>query len=70
MRYYGTYDLVRKIEMKSVFEKSNDTNDEADSWLPCCYEGWKDIMYFDKTGFGIDAEGIFDCTCKKETAKA
>jgi len=38
-RYYGTYDLARKIEMKTVFEKSDDTDDEVDSWLPCCGNG-------------------------------
>jgi len=71
-RYYGTYDLARKIEIRSVFEKSNDTDDAdyvADSWLPCCYEGWNDMMYFDKTGFGTGAKGVFDCTCYKGTTK-
>jgi len=65
-RYYGTYDLARKIEMRSVFEKSNNTDDDADSWLPCCYVGWNDMMYFDQKGFGTSAKGIFDCTCCKE----
>jgi hypothetical protein len=72
-RYYGTYDLSRKIEMRSVFEKSNDTNDAdyvADTWLPCCYEGWNDMMYFDKKSFGTGAKGIFDCACYKGTTKA
>jgi hypothetical protein len=69
-RYYGTYDLSRKIEMKSVFEKSNDTDDGADSWLPCCYVGWNDMMYFDKKGFGTGAKGVFDCACYKGTPKA
>jgi len=72
-RYYGTYDLARKIEMRSVFEKSDDTDDSdyvADSWLPCCYVGWNDMMYFDKKGFGTDAKRVFDCTCYKGTTKA
>ena len=69
-RYYGNYDLSRKIEMRSVFEKSNDTDDEADSWLPCCYEGWNDMMYLDKKGFGTGTKGVFDCTCYKGTLKA
>ncbi|MHB8118330.1 MAG: hypothetical protein ACYDHX_06360 [Methanothrix sp.] len=72
-RYYGTYDLSRKIEMRSLFEKSNDTDDAdnvADTWLPCCYEGWNDMMYFDKKDLGPGAEGVFDCTCYKETTKA
>ncbi len=69
-RYYGTYDLARKIEMKSVFEKSNDTDDEVDSWLPCCNNGgWNDLAQLDQKGFGTDAKEIFDCTCHKETTK-
>jgi hypothetical protein len=62
-RYYGSYDLLRRIEMKSVFKNSNETGDEADNWLPCCYAGWNDMMYLDKKGFGTDAKGVFDCTC-------
>ena len=62
-RYYGTYGLKRRIEMKSVFENFNETVDESDSWLPCCYAGCSDMMYFDKKGFGTGANGVFDCTC-------
>jgi len=69
-RYYGTYDLTRKIEMRSVFEKSNDTDDEAESWLPCCYVDWIDMSFPDQNGFGTSARGVFDCTCYRETAKA
>lgn len=65
-RYWGTYNLMRKINMKSVFKIANDTDDDADSWLPCCYEGWKDLMPSDKKGFAADAKGVFDCTCYKE----
>jgi hypothetical protein len=65
-RYYGAYDLMRKINMKTVFEKSKDPYDEENSWLPCCFEGWKDMMSFDKKGFTADAKGVFDCTCYKE----
>ncbi|MCK9564579.1 MAG: hypothetical protein M0Q43_00850 [Methanothrix sp.] len=68
-RYWGKYDLYRRINMKFVFEKTNDTNDEADSWLPCCHSGWNDMMYFDQKGFGTDAKGVFDCTCYKEITK-
>jgi hypothetical protein len=73
-RYYGTYDLARKIEMRSIFEKSNDTDDEANnwlpSWLPCCYEGGNDMGQLDQRDFGTDAKGVFDCTCYRETTKA
>jgi len=69
-RYYGTYDLARKIEMRSVFEKSDDTNDEVDSWLPCCNGGWNDMVQLDQKDFGTGAKGVFDCTCYKGTKKA
>lgn len=65
-RYWGKYDLHRKINMKFNFTQINDTDDEADSWLPCCHAGWSDMMYFDKKDFGTDAKGVFDCTCYKE----
>ena len=67
-RYYGSYDLARKIEMKTVFEKFNDTDEEVDSWLPCCGNGgWNDLALLDQKGFGTGAKEIFDCTCYKET---
>jgi len=72
-RYYGAYDLARKIEMKSAFENSNDTDDELDSWLPnwlpCCVGGWDDMEQLDRSGSGTDAKGIFDCTCFKQDAE-
>ena len=67
-RYYGAYDLARKIEMRSVFEKSNDTDAEelsGYSWLPCCSSGWGDMSLPDRRGFGTSAKGVFDCTCCK-----
>jgi hypothetical protein len=65
-RYWGKYDLMRRINMKSTFIEVNDTDDDLDSWLPCCSDGWKDMLYFDKEDFGTDAKGVFDCTCYKE----
>jgi hypothetical protein len=65
-RYWGKYDLIRRINMKSTFIIVNDTDDDADRWLPCCYAGWKDLLHFDKADFGADAKGVFDCTCYKE----
>jgi len=44
-RYYGAFDLTRKIEMRSLFKKANTTDDEDSwmpSWLPCCSDGWDD----------------------------
>jgi hypothetical protein len=32
-RYYGALDLARRIEMRSTYEKFNDTDDDIDSWL-------------------------------------
>ncbi|MCK9565825.1 MAG: hypothetical protein M0Q43_07240 [Methanothrix sp.] len=64
-RYYGTYDLSRKIEMRSVYEKYNDTDEEVDSWLPCCNGDWNDIRYFDLKGFRASAKEVFDCTCPR-----
>ena len=72
-RYYGTYDLARKIEMRSVFEKSEYTDaDEFSgySWLPCCSSGWGDMSIPDQKGFGTSAKGIFDCTCYNEITRA
>jgi hypothetical protein len=68
-RYYGRFDLARKIEMRSAFEKFNDTDDDAESWLQCCYGLRGDMGRFGPKGYGANAEGIFDCTCY-ENAKA
>jgi hypothetical protein len=71
-RYYGTYDLSQKIEMGSVFKRSDDIYDAdyADnpdylpySWLPCCSGSWDDMTHSYKMSFGIDAKRVFDCTC-------
>jgi hypothetical protein len=62
-RYYGTYDMARKIEIRSIFEKYNDTDDDANSWLQCCYGGWEDMERSYQKSFGASARGIFDCTC-------
>jgi len=64
-RYYGTYNLSRKIEMRSNYENYEDEDD----WLPCCYDGWDDMSYFDKKSFGFGTNELFDCTCSKITAE-
>jgi hypothetical protein len=74
-RYYGAFDLARKIEMRSVFEKPNDTTDEeADTWLPtwlpCCIGGWDGMEQSDQSDFGTNPKRLFDCTCFKETTEA
>jgi hypothetical protein len=68
-RYYGTYNLSRKIEMRSTYENNNDTEEALDSWLPCCDDDWSDIGYLDLDGFGVSAKKVFDCTCTEKTDK-
>jgi hypothetical protein len=62
-RYYGTYDLARKIEMRSIFENSNDTDEDAEIWLPCCNDSWNDMVGLDQKDSGTTAQGVFDCAC-------
>ena len=57
-RYYGTYDLSRKIEMRSLFENLENEN----SWLPSCAYDRNDTGYFDQTGIETEANRVFDCT--------
>lgn len=59
--YIGSFDLATKMNSTLPVHKSTD----VDSWLPCCYSGWVDMMNSDKKDFGADANGIFDCTCLK-----
>lgn len=61
-RYYGTYTIGRKIEMRSVFENSTETED----WLPCCYGGWIDMSLQDRRGHGADK--VFNCSCYQPSA--
>jgi hypothetical protein len=68
-RYYGTYDLARKIEMRSIYENFNNTDYVVDSWLSCCYDGWDDMEHSFQKSFGANARWVFDCTCYNETVK-
>jgi hypothetical protein len=56
-RYYGSFNMMMDISMKSRFEDLR----TYDSWLPCCYQGWTDMSLFDRRA--LNADGIFDCTC-------
>jgi hypothetical protein len=56
-RYYGTYDLIRRIEMKTVYNKNNGTEE----WLPCDFAGWVDILPYDRIGHS--ANEVFNCVC-------
>ena len=62
-RYYGTYNLSRKIEMRSTFEENVIEQEKEYYWLPCDYGGWNDMMHFDKKSYGYGTNEIFDCTC-------
>lgn len=63
--YTGTFNLTTRMNLTLPVS----TIVEEDSWLPCCSGGWVDLINTDKKGFGIDAKGIFDCTCPKGLAK-
>ena len=56
-RYYGTYDIKRYIEMRSVYvEQVNKT-----AWLSCCLEGCLDIDPVNSSWWS-ESE-VFDCVC-------
>jgi hypothetical protein len=56
-RYYGSFNITKKLNMKSRFPDSK----ESDQWLPCCYQGWKDMNILDRRT--LNAEEIFSCAC-------
>jgi hypothetical protein len=56
-RYYGAFNITKKIRMKSRFPDSK----ESDQWLPCCYQGWKDMNIIDRRT--LNAKEIFSCAC-------
>jgi hypothetical protein len=58
-RYYGTYDLARMIEMRSI----DDIRKDEDDWLPCCYGGWESMDNSSRQGFGAKAASVFNCSC-------
>jgi len=66
-RYVGSFDIYQNIEMRAQHDRSNDTDESLESWLPCCYSNWNDFAYFDSTGFRTNTGDIFDCACYKET---
>jgi hypothetical protein len=59
-RYVGDYHITRKLAMKSNYSINKE---EADSWLPCCSNGWANMNPLDQVGHS--AESVFDCTCFK-----
>lgn len=64
-RYYGKYNLNRRIEMRSIFENP----DIDDDWLSCCVGGWRNMTSYDLNGFGAYGGNIFDCKCYSPASK-
>ena len=58
-RYYGSFNITKKMLMKSRFPDSR----ESDQWLPCCYQDWKDMNILDRRT--LNAEEIFGCACSE-----
>jgi len=56
-RYYGNYDINRKVQMNSVYFELEDETD----WMTCCIGGCYDIDSID-TGLWNE-EKVFSCIC-------
>lgn len=63
-RYYGFFNITKAIHMKTQFPDSSG----SDQWLPCCYQGWKDMNIFDRKM--LSAQEIFNCTCSAAQGKS
>jgi len=59
--YSGTFGLETAMSLFWPVAESV----EEDSWLPCCFEGWKAMPQLYQEAAGKDTKGIFDCTCYK-----
>ena len=57
----GTFDFVTTMSLDVPVYKVT----REDYWLPCCFNGWMDLRDPEKMDFGVDAKGIFDCTCQE-----
>ena len=57
--YIGTFSLSKKMSQDFEYNWKR----EADDWLPCCSGGWNDMSYTTRKYFGLNANGVFDCTC-------
>jgi len=57
-RYYGTYDLSRKIEMRSKFENSTPPQE---NWLPCLTGDCTSVSF--QTQYAKNGAALFDCSC-------
>ena len=57
--YIGTFSLSKKMSQDFTYNWKRQTDD----WLPCCSGGWNDMSYTTRKDFGLNANGVFDCTC-------
>lgn len=57
--YVGTFHIFKNISLitDSVLVE------KEEAWLPCCFNGWEDMLYYDQKSYGKSTKGIFDCTC-------
>jgi len=65
--YSGQHNMTLKVKMDNYFYRVID--EDADAWLPCCFEGYLTMpTYYQRgtNGFGSNVKGIFDCTCWKQ----
>lgn len=59
--YIGTFSFATEMNLTVPVAR----NVSGDSWLPCCYGGWEDMISSDKKGFGASTKEVFDCACPK-----
>jgi hypothetical protein len=57
--YIGTFHMIKNISLIT----DSWLMEEEEAWLPCCTNGWEDMLYYDRKGFGKSTKGVFDCTC-------
>ncbi len=63
--YTGTFNLATRMNLTLPVSRIAD----EDSWMPCCFDGWVDLINSDKKSFGADANEVFDCTCQEGLSK-
>ena len=64
-RYYGSYNITRRIHMKSDYLKL----EEEEDWMPCCFSVGNDINLMEERDYGVSPREVFDCTCDRRPAE-
>jgi hypothetical protein len=64
--YIGTFHMIKNISLIT----DSWLMEEEEAWLPCCTNGWEDMLYYDQKGFGKSTRGVFDCTCINVPSRA